>query len=64
MFKNFKVNWKTSVGGLVGAVVFIAAQQGVEVVSVNTWGEVVGIIFLALGLSQSKDGDKSTENQG
>ncbi len=63
MLKNLTKNWKTTVGGLLGALVFILGQQGVEVAQVNDWGMIAGPIIAALGLSQARDGDKSSEDQ-
>lgn len=61
MFKNMRVSWKTTIAGLLGALVFVAGNQGLEVVAVNSWGEVLGILLVALGLGQARDGDKRSE---
>ena len=63
LFKNFKVNCKTSLGALLGLALFAAQEYGLEVANIDSWGKAVGAIMFALGLTQAKDGDKSSEDQ-
>jgi len=63
MVKNFKVNWKTTLGGLVGVALFLAAEFEIPVAEVKDWGKAGGVIAIALGLTQSRDGDMSSEDQ-
>ena len=62
-FTNLKVNWKTSLGALLGAALFAAQEYGLEVADVDTWGKAAGTLLIALGLTQARDGDKKSEDQ-
>lgn len=50
MFNALFKSWQTTLPGLVGAILFILGQSGVEIMSVNSWGEVVGIIVGMFGV--------------
>ena len=62
-FRNFKVNWKTSLGALLGLALFAAQEYGLTVADVDSWGKAIGVVMFALGLTQARDGDISSEDQ-
>ena len=60
---KFLKSWKTSLAGIIGAAIFALGASGVEIVDVNSWGEIVGVLIGILGVGiGAKDGDKSTED--
>lgn len=63
MFRGAKINWRTTLAGLLGVALLVASDQGLEVVMFQNWGEVVGYLMFAFGLSQSRDWNRSTEEQ-
>ena len=63
MIKNPKVNWKTTLGGLVGVMLFLAAEFELPIAQIEDWGKAGGVVAMALGLTQSRDGDKRSEDQ-
>lgn len=58
-------NWKTTLSAIVGVTLFVLSQLGIEVLSINSWGEIVGVIVGIGGIGiGAKDGDKTSIELG
>tara|TARA_R100000664_G_scaffold34016_1_gene53440 strand:+ start:9054 stop:9257 length:204 start_codon:yes stop_codon:yes gene_type:complete len=62
------MNWKTTLSGVIGALVVIGAEvqkflDGSEATQPD-WNVVIGAVVLALGLFFARDADKSSKATG
>lgn len=60
--KKFLKNWKTTLSGIVGVLIFALGALDVEIANIDNWGEAAGTIGGMIGISLfSRDADKSSE---
>jgi len=62
------MNWKTTLSGIIGALVVIGAEaqkvlDGMESTQPD-WNVVIGAVVLAVGLFFARDADKSSKATG
>lgn len=62
------MNWKTTLSGVIGALVLIGAEvqkflDGVETTQPD-WNVVIGAVVVAVGLFFARDADKSSKATG
>lgn len=58
-------SWKTTVGAILGVIIFILGAIDFPVLGVGSWGESVGVILGLLGVGiPARDNDKSSEEVG
>ena len=62
------MNWKTTLSGLIGAVVVVGAEVQKfldnDVATQPDWNVVIGAVVLAIGLFFARDADKSSKATG
>lgn len=62
------MNWKTTVSGLIGALVVVGAEVQKfldnDAATQPDWNVVIGAVVLALGLFFARDADKSSKATG
>lgn len=62
------MNWKTTLSGLIGAVVVVGAEVQKfldnDIATQPDWNVVIGAVVLAVGLFFARDADKSSKATG
>ena len=62
------MNWKTTLSGLIGAVVVVGAEVQKfldnDIATQPDWNVVIGAVVLAIGLFFARDADKSSKATG